>query len=208
MSQYVCQLCKNLYNSKGQSEPIYYSYELFNILIFPLEEVRKYHYQMKSINNANLNMDNMDNIVTILDCFFYNQRSDYFTGDNKLFCNNCKQFYDSAYTSKIFSSPNVLIIILNRRKGNVCNIKLDFDFNMDITDFVLAKQGKQIYNLYGVITQIDENGPSAHFIASCKSPIDGNWYRYNDAQVERIQDFKKEVKDYGIPYILFYEKQK
>ena len=87
-------------------------------------------------------------------------------------------------------------------------IKFDFTLQMDISDFVLTKQGKEIFNLYGVITQIGENGPNVHFIASCKSPVDFKWYRYNDAQVDPIQDFKKDIFDFGIPYILFYEKQK
>ena len=88
------------------------------------------------------------------------------------------------------------------------NIKLDFALQMDISDYVLTKQGKEIYNLYGVITQVGESGPNAHFVASCKSPVDSKWYRYNDDLVDPVQDFKKDVYDFGTPYILFYEKQK
>ena len=163
---------------------------------------------MLSFNNMNLNMGNMNNMVSMFECFYFNQKSDYFTGDNKNYCNICKQLYDSVYTSKIFASPNVLIIILNRGKGNVYKIKLDFGLQMDISDFVLLKDGKQIYNLYGVITHLGKSGPDAHFIASCKSPVDNKWYRYNDAFVDPINDLKKEMIDYGTPYILFYEKQK
>ena len=85
---------------------------------------------------------------------------------------------------------------------------MDFGLQMDISDFVLFKDGKQIYNLYGVITHLGKSGPDAHFIASCKSPVDNKWYRYNDAFVDPINDLKKEMIDYGTPYILFYEKQK
>jgi ubiquitin C-terminal hydrolase len=204
----VCQYCKKDFNSKGQNEPICYNYGIFNILIFPLEEVRKYREQFMAFNNVNFSMGNMSNMVTMFECFLFNQKSDFFTGDNKNYCNICKQLYDSVYTSKIFSSPNVLIIILNRGKGNMYNIKLDFALQMDISDYVLTKQGKEIYNLYGVITQVGESGPNAHFVASCKSPVDSKWYRYNDDLVEPIQDFKKDVYDFGTPYILFYEKQK
>ena len=68
------------------------------------------------------------------------------------------------------------------------------------------KTERTIYDLYGVITHIGKSGPNAHFIASCKSPIDNNWYRYNDAMVNPITDFNKDVYNFGIPYILFYEK--
>jgi len=191
-----CQNCKYLYNSKGINNPICYNYGVFNCLIFPLEEVKNH----KSAQNNN-------NIVSIYDCFCYNQKSELFTGENRNYCNICKQLFDSIYTSKIFISSNVLVLILNRGKGNIYNVKLDFSETIDITQFVLQKDCPQlIYNLYGVITHIGESGPNAHFVASCKSPIDNKWYRYNDAFVNPITDLKKEVIDFATPYILFYQK--
>ena len=114
---------------------------------------------------------------------------------------------DSLYTSKIYISPNVLILILNRGKGNIYDVKLDFTEIIDISQYVLQKDTPQIiYNLYGVITHIGQSGPSAHFVASCRSPVNFKWYRYNDAFVTEINDFQKEVIDFGTPYILFYQK--
>ena len=119
----------------------------------------------------------------------------------------CQQLFDSYYTSKIYICPSVLIIILDRGKGNIYNIKLFFDEIIDVTDFILQKENsKIIYNLYGVITHIGESGPNAHFVASCKSPIDNKWYRYNDSIVEPIEDILKEIVNFETPYILFYQK--
>jgi ubiquitin C-terminal hydrolase len=196
----VCQFCKNDFNSRGQKEPICYNYGIFNILIFPLDEVRKYRDKFYQPKDAGM--------VSLFDCFCYNQKSDYFTGDNKNYCNICRQLYDSVYTSKIFIASNILIMILNRGKGNIYKIKIDFSLQIDISDFVLQKDTKELYNLYGVITHIGESGPNAHFVAACRSPVDGNWYRYNDAMVTPISNFQKDVYDFGMPYILFYEKQK
>ena len=36
----ICLYCKNEYNSKGMENPICYNYGIFNVLIFPLEEVK------------------------------------------------------------------------------------------------------------------------------------------------------------------------
>ena len=196
----VCQFCKFNYNSKGQVEPICYNYGIFNILIFPLDEVRKYRDKFYQSKDAGM--------VSLYECFCYNQKSDYFTGDNKNYCNICRQLYDSVYTSQIFIASNILIMILNRGKGNIYKIKIDFSLQIDISDFVLQKDTKELYNLYGVITHIGESGPNAHFVAACRSPVDGNWYRYNDAMVTPISNFQKDVYDFGMPYILFYEKQK
>ena len=160
-----CLYCKNINNSQGLANPICYNYGTYNCLIFPLEEVKK--MKNNSINNNN------NNEVSLYDCFVYNQKSEHFTGDNQNYCNICKQLFDSIYTTKIFISLNVLVLILNRGKGNIYNVKLDFTETIDITQFVLNKDVPQmIYNLYGVITHIGQSGPYAHFVASCKSPID------------------------------------
>ena len=148
-----------------------------------------------------------NNTVSIYDCFFYYQKTDYFTGDNKNYCNLCKQLFDSLYTNKIFVSPNILILILNRGKGNIYDVKLDFFETIDITQFVLQKDMPSIiYNLYGVITHIGQSGPNAHFVASCKSPINNRWYRYNDALVNEITNIQKDIIEFGTPYILFYQR--
>ena len=161
-----------------------------------------------AFKNRNNFMMNSNNIVDINDCFCYNQKTDYFTGENKNYCNICRQLWDSEYTSRIYSSPNVLILILNRGKNNIYKVKIDFQETIDITEFVLIQNSTQIYNLYGVITHLGESGPNAHFVASCKSPVDNNWYRYNDAMVTPIYDFMKEIYNFESPYILFYQKAK
>ena len=200
----ICLNCKNYYESKGLSYPICYNYGIFNCLIFPLEEVK--NMKNNALKNNNI-LINANNNVSIYECFYYNQKSDLFTGENKNYCNICRKLWDSVYTSKIFVTPNILIIILNRGKGNIYKVKLDFNEVIDITQFVLQKDKPQlIYSLYGVITHIGESGPNAHFIASCKSPIDNKWYRYNDAMVNPINNIQKEIIDFGTPYILFYYK--
>jgi len=134
-----CLNCKNIYNCKKLNKlnnPICYNYGIFNCLIFPLEDVKNFK------NNNN------NNCVSIYDCFQYNQKTELFTGENKNYCNMCKQLFDSNYTSKIYKCPTVLILILDRGKGNIYNIKLIFEEFIDVTDFVLQKEkSKIIYNL-------------------------------------------------------------
>ena len=211
----VCLFCKNQYNSLNQMNPVCYNYGIFNCLIFPLEEIKnmKNNNQIVYntgyyINNSNIiNNNNQNNVVTLYDCFMYNQKTDCFTGENRNYCNMCKQLFDSLYTSHIYSSPKALILILNRGKNNVYDVKLNFSLDIDLSQFVMQKdQPTLIYSLYGVITHIGESGPNAHFVASCKSPVDNKWYRYNDAFVNPITNIQKEIIEFGTPYILFYQK--
>ena len=206
----ICLNCKNVYGSNGQNYPICYNYGIFNCIIFPLEEVKKMKNQFMQLygiqDNRGLNSMN-NNRVSLIECFIYNQKTDKFTGDNQNYCNVCRKLQDSDYTSKIYISPNVLVLILNRGKGNIYDVKLDFAENIDVTDFISLREKPRIsYNLYGVITHLGKSGPYAHFVASCKSPVDGAWYRFNDGLVSPIKNFQSEIHDFGNPYILFYQK--
>ena len=59
-----------------------YNYQIYFFLIFPLEEVRKY----KLMNNNGLNNKNE---VDIYDCFEFDRKVNYMTGDNAMYCNYC-----------------------------------------------------------------------------------------------------------------------
>ena len=63
------------------------------------------------------------------------------------------------------------------------------------------------YGLIGVVTHLGGNDSSGHFISCCKSPIDNNWYKYNDAMVSPVKNFQEEIIDYAMPYILVYQKE-
>ena len=196
-----CLNCRNNYNSKGlPNNSIFYNYEMFDCLIFPLEEIKN----IKNNFMKNNNIQNNNNYITLKDCFNYNQRLEYYTGDNKNYCNFCKQLSDFCYNNKIFNSPKILILIMKRVQENEYN--LIFEETLDISEFVYSKDVPILkYNLYGVISDIEKQ-KITHFISSCKSPIDNKWYRYDDTKVTSITNVEKDVIQYGIPYILFYKK--
>ena len=98
-------------------------------------------------------------------------------------------------------------MILNRGKANMYHVILKCPIAINLTKFVLNAKEQYIYTIYGVITHIGESGQSGHFIAFCKSPVDGKWYKYNDSIVSEIKDFNLEVVNFQTPYILFYERK-
>ena len=63
------------------------------------------------------------------------------------------------------------------------------------------------YKLIGVITHLGESSMSGHFIAYCREPLYGTWYKYNDAIVTQVTNFTNEVINFAMPYLLFYEKE-
>ena len=170
-------------------------------MIFNLPKVKSFR------NNYRSNFDNQinqNNNVTLNDCFCYNQHTEIFTEYN---CNICHQSYDSEFTSRIYSSPNVLILILDRGKNNEYKNKVEFTETLELTQFVIVKDSPQIiYNLYGVIAYVEQNGSNTHYIGFCKSPINNKWYKYNDSIVSPVEDVQKEIINFDTPNILFYHK--
>ena len=161
----------------------------FNILIFPLEEVRKFKNRIKAID--------------IKECFEYYQKKDYMTGENQLYCYNCKRMSDCYNFVKLIICPNVLIINLNRGKGFQFNVKLNFEEYLIIKEFVFYNNTSPTkYELIGIVTYFGPSWMEGHFIVFCKSFIDHQWYKYNDIKVN-LSSFN-EASTTGIPFILFY----
>ena len=204
----------------SQCQSIRSNYHKYHILIFPLEVIRKYKNDQCSkqiVNksqymfnaNAILSQQNLQNInsVTLEDCFNYNERIDTFQMQNGMYCNNCKAQLTFFYQTKLYTSPEILIIVLNRGKGIDFRVKLEFDLFINITNYIELKDNNGWkYKLIGVVSHLGESDVSGHFIAYCKSPIDGVWHQYNNESVFEVKDFAKEIREFVVPEILFYQK--
>ena len=184
-----------------------YNYQIYFFLIFPLEEVRKFVL----MNNGGFNNNFNTNMVNIYDCFNFDRKINSMSGDNAMYCNYCKQTCASQMCTNLTTGPEVLIIILNRGKGIEFNVKINFCLDLDLSNYIEFRNTGVQYELVGVITHIGESSMSGHFIAYCKSYfyLDNNkWYKFNDAIVSPVNDFKTEVIDFAMPYVLFYQKKK
>jgi ubiquitin C-terminal hydrolase len=200
-----------------------YNYQIYFFLNFPLEEVRKFKIDNNQFIQANqimmsmnpmfcqqnfINNNQIINSVNLDDCFRYNQKIENFSGENSMYCNNCQTQSPAVYKTILTTGPEILIIILNRGKGIQFKVKCEFVSQLNLYEYIEMKNTGFMYDLIGVVTHIGEHGPSGHFIAYCRSPIDNNWYQYNDDLVFPVKDFVNEVINYAMPYILFYQKIK
>jgi len=194
----------------GNCQKISYNYQIYFFLIFPLEEVKKYKLQNNNIQFMNYNFNNfnnnmVNNIVDIYDCFAYEQKINFMCGENAMYCNYCRQTCGSSMRTILTTGPKILIIILNRGKGNEFNVKINFYPEINLTNYMERKDLVWKYELFGVITHIGESGMGGHFIAYCKEFWTNQWLKYNDAIVSPVSDFKREVIDFAMPYLLFYQ---
>ena len=151
------------------------------------------------MNNNGLNNKNE---VDIYDCFEFDRKVNFMTGDNAMYCNYCKQTYNSSMCTYLSTGPEILIIILNRGKGIQFNVKINFYIDLNLSNFIELKQTGCQYELFGVITHIGESGMGGHFIAYCKEYWKNKWLKFNDAMVDPVKNFKSEVIDFAMPYLL------
>ena len=193
----------------GNCQKISYNYQIYFFLIFPLEEVRKYKLQNNNqfMNNNFNNFGNnmVNNIVDIFDCFTYEQKINFMGGENAMFCNYCRQTCGSSMRTLLTTGPKILIIILNRGKGIEFNVKINFYQEINLNNYIENKNLNWQYELFGVITHIGKSDMGGHFIAYCKEFWTNRWLKYNDALVSPVNDFKSEVIDFAMPYLLFYQ---
>ena len=176
------------------------NYNIYNMLVFPLEKVREYMIQKNH---------NCLKSVKLEDCFEHYKRDEKLFGSNQIYCNSCRQMADASNINMIYNSPEVLTIILNRGKGLQFEVNFEYPLRLNIDKFILDKTCKNNnYDLICVLTHLGPSGMSGHFVAFCKSPVDGKWYLYNDAQVSSCKDPRNQDNTMieGIPYVLFYQK--
>ena len=187
-----CTMCQN----------IKYNFQVFSFLEFPLAEVNNFCFnngrRMTLVNNDGSNPD-----VDLYECFDYYQKIDLMTGDNRMYCNICQGILDSYYSTSLYSTPNYLIINLNRGKNAYYQCRVNFPEQLNLLNYVSFKNGVTCYNLYAVICHYGESSMSGHFMAFCRHKKDNNWYLYNDAMVSKCTK-PKQYND-GMSYILFYK---
>ena len=176
----------NIISSCSKCTNIIHNVQTFNILFFPLEEVRKF----KNYN---------ENRVFIMDCFDYYQKIDIYPSYYCMFCRDNCLFYSQT---RLVDTPKTLIINLNRGKGMQFNVDIIFDERLDIRNYVYNQQSPYYYELVGMLCHYGTNDMGGHFIAFCKDSTDGNWYKFNDAIVT-LSSFE-EVCQSGMPYVLYY----
>ena len=179
---------------------IKYNFQVYSFLEFPLQQVNQYYF-----NNGKrplLTSDGKNPDVDLYECFEYNRKIDSMTGDNQMYCNICNKLCDATYVTYLYSTPNYLILNLNRGKGAVYECKVNFPDQLNIFNFVTSKQATTAYELYAVICHLGPSSMDGHFVAYCRNRLDNKWYLYNDGFVTLCHRAKQYTD--GMPYILFY----
>ena len=171
---------------------IFIDYQIINIYNLTVEQTYNGLLKNKKIKGKT---------VDIIDCFKNEEKTKLFNGDNKIFCDKCNKQQDGEITNKIYMTPKVMILFLDRGKNNRFHCEVTFPEELSLNSFV-EKSNKEAFQLIGSIEHLGSSGMGGHFIANCRH-FDGKYYVFSDSSVYGPMD---NYKQNGIPYLLFYRK--
>jgi ubiquitin C-terminal hydrolase len=125
------------------------------------------------------NCMNKDSGITFTECLNYHEK---FPKTQNLFCKRCGKYNQMSSYSKIFVTSHMLIFSLNRgdfEKDNLINIPFIIEEKLNLIFFLEKKEFPNLYELWGIVSITKDNN-KFKYVSFCKSPIDFNWYLYDD----------------------------
>ena len=145
--------------------------------------------------------------INIYNCLDYWQSNNY----PKLYCYNCRYFTPRNKISKIESTPKVFIFLLQRGINfDQDNMKMKINFILDEQINISNYTNEGLSNKYELTGIVSIYAANKKYICYCKSPIDHQWYCFNDAEVNCI--LLRDIINHSycqrdIPCILYYTKK-
>jgi len=146
--------------------------------------------------------------ITIEDCLNFISQNPKI--DNKCTCEKCRK--NKKIISKIYSSPNIFLFLLDRgnnfdiNKNKLLKIPFLIEGKIDLQKYIKKENSPKKYELVGIVSiSLSDN----KYVTNCKSPIDNNWYYFNDLKVQII-NYNNVINannnnNYFIPCILVYK---
>lgn len=132
-------------------------------------------------------------------------KSEMLSGNNKYYCESCKQKRDARKSLHIYRPPKVLTLQLKRFEftpfgGKKLTRNVSYPEKLDLNSIMCDGQSSPIYNLFGVLVHSGHTSNSGHYYSFIKSPS-GAWYCMDDSSVNQVK-FNTVLKQSA--YILFY----
>ena len=184
-----------------QCQNTFYNFQCYSYLYFNVDNVVEY-------KTNKYHRDDVD--ININDCLDYYKKSQTLIGDKGIFCPTCKSMTESTSIKNIYSTKNVLIIILDRNvKNKFNNKKIEISENINLRDYVeYRKEGeknREKFYLCGAINYyLGDNGDNGTYNAFVKMGKNNDWYCYDNEDIYTVNF--NDIINNGFPVVLFYHK--
>ena len=116
--------------------------------------------------------------ITISDCLEFYELNQI---KHNIFCKFCKSYNDMTLWNKIYATPNYFVFLLYENE----NINFILEQKLNLEKFIDSKDKKlpTNYELSGIVFFDKKKNK---YNALCVSPIDKNWYLYDDENVQKL----------------------
>ena len=124
------------------------------------------------------------NPITLNECLYYYGKEK----AQDLYCIKCGKYNKITYKSNILSSSYMIIFSLNRGeldKNNLIHIPFHLEDKIDLS-FFIEKESPKHYELTGIVSAVKEQN-KYKYVSFCRSPVDHQWYLYNDEIIGKPQ---------------------
>lgn len=118
-------------------------------------------------------------------------------GANKYLCAVCGDKQDATRCIRLKTLPPMLHLqllrfVYDRSKGHKkkLNSVIQFPETLDMSEYTGYPPGTKVYNVSAVLLHMGSSAYSGHYIAHIKDSATGNWHKYNDESVERMEGKK------------------
>ena len=183
-----------LYCHKCQNS--FYNYQCYPFLYFNISKILEYKQSKYKKEEIGLN---------IYDCLDFYQKAETLLGDRGISCPKCKEKTESTCLKNIYSTKNILILVFDKENANV---NLNYTEMINLRDYVQfkkdEKKNKEKFYLCGIVNYLEDDYGKQNYFAFCKMGKNYDWYCYDDENVYPVTF--QEIKNNGIPQILFYHK--
>uniref|UniRef100_A0AAQ6ARV7 Ubiquitin carboxyl-terminal hydrolase 48 n=1 Tax=Amphiprion ocellaris TaxID=80972 RepID=A0AAQ6ARV7_AMPOC len=147
-----------------------------------------------------LNIQGHKNITECVTEFLKEEKLE---GDNRYFCECCQSKQNATRRIRLHSLPPTLNLqlmrfVFDRQTGHKkkLNTFISFPEQLDMGPFLEGKQGiyqKCVYELSAVLIHRGISAYSGHYIAHVKDARTGDWYKFNDEEIEKMEGKKLQL---------------
>lgn len=169
-------------------------------LSFNIEPKFLIEFNLETVYNDSKFNNYTNGIITIDECFeaYYGKKS-----ITTFYCDYCKKMKKSQKISIFERLPEILVIILKRKKigDNIYEHKVKIEENLNLSKYSEDTHSKYNFLAASTIAYTPSYGHYGHAISFCRH--NKEYYKFNDSSVSYIN-----FKDFNCMehYILFYEK--
>ncbi|XP_048182262.1 ubiquitin carboxyl-terminal hydrolase 48 isoform X2 [Corvus hawaiiensis] len=136
----------------------------------------------------------------LTDCITEFLKEEKLEGDNRYFCETCQSKQNATRKIRLLSLPCTLNLqlmrfVFDRQTGHKkkLNTYIGFSELLDMEPFMEQKNGVHVYELSAVLIHRGVSAYSGHYIAHVKDPQTGEWYKFNDEDIEKMEGKKLQL---------------